>query len=187
MNGVWNAPDTWQRHDLLGAEFLGVHAGGGDAFGRAGDHDLAGSVEVGDPDVAVGPAAGDLDLVVVEAEHRGHGARVVVAGVVHRVGALADEAHAVVEAERAGGGECGVLAEAVAGAEARLDAEALDGVEHDQARHEGGELGVAGVLQLVGVGVEEQAGDIAVGDRRCLVDEFPTLVIGPGATHARSL
>ena len=94
-----------------------MRAGGGDALGRAGDHDLAGRVEVGDPHVAVGPPAGDLDLVVVEAEDRGHRARAVAAGVVHRLGPLGDEAHALVEAERAGGGERGVLAEAVAGAE----------------------------------------------------------------------
>ena len=60
--------------------------------------------------------------------------------------------------------ERGVLAEAVAGAEARLDAEPLDGVEDHQARDERGELGVAGVLQLVGVGVEQQAGDVALGE-----------------------
>ena len=60
-----------------------------------------GRVEVGDPHVAVGAAAGDLDLVVVEAEHRGHRAGVLDAGLVHRLGPLDDEAHAVVEAERA--------------------------------------------------------------------------------------
>ena len=135
----------------------------------------------------LGPAAGDLDQVVVEAEHRGHRARVVVAGLVHRVGALADQAHAVVERQRAGGGERGVLAEAVAGAEARLDAQALDGVEHHQAGDERRQLRVAGVLQLVGVGVEQQARDVALGDLRCLVDQLPALVVGPGSTHARPL
>ena len=86
-----------QRHDLLGAELLGHDAGGGDALRRTGDHDLAGCVEVGDPHVAVGAAAGDLDLVVVEAEHRGHRAGVLDAGLVHRIGALAHQAHALVE------------------------------------------------------------------------------------------
>ena len=69
--------------------------------------------------------------------------------------------------------ERGVLAEAVAGAERRLDAEALDGVEHDEARDERGELRVAGVLQLVGVGVEQQSRDVAVGDLGRLVDQLP--------------
>ena len=101
--------------------------------------------------------------VVVEAEHRGHRARVVEAGLVHRIGTLAHQPHTVFEAERAGGGERRVLAEAVAGAEAGLDAEPLDRVEHHQARHERRQLRVAGVAQLLGVGVQEQAGDIAVG------------------------
>ena len=105
----------------------------------------------------------------------------------HRVGAGDDEAHAVVEAERAGGRQRGVLAEAVAGAEARLDAEALDGVEHHQARHERRQLGVAGVAQLVGVGVEEQLGDVALGDLAGLLDELPALVVDPRPTHPGSL
>ena len=83
--------------------------------------------------------------------------------------------------------ERGVLAEAVAGAEARLDAEALDRVEHHQAGDERAELGVAGVLQLVGVGVEQQAGDVAVGVRRRLLDELPALVVGPRPAHAGAL
>ena len=166
---------------------LACAAGRGDALGRAGDDDLAGGVVVGDPHVVVGAAAGDLDLVVVEAEHGGHRARAGQAGVVHRLGPLDDEAHAVVEAERAGGGERGVLAEAVAGAEARLDAEALDGVEHHQAGDERGELGVAGVPQLVGVGVEQQRGDVALGDLAGLLDELPALVVDPRAAHAGPL
>ncbi len=97
------------------------------------------------------------------------------------------EADTVVEAERAGRRERGVLAEAVAGAEARVDADPADRVEHHQARHEGGQLGVAGVLQLVGVGVAEQRRDVAAGDVARLVDELPTLVILPGATHAGAL
>ena len=106
---------------------------------------------------------------------------------VHRVGPFADQAHSFVEAESAGCREGGVLAEAVAGAVAGFEAQSLGGVEHDQAGHEGGELGVAGVLQLVGVGVEEEAGDVAFGDLGCLVDELPALVFGPGAAHARPL
>ena len=97
MNGVWNAPDTGSGMTFLAPSSLATALGRGDALGRAGDDDLAGGVEVGDPHVGVGAAAGDLDEVVVEAEHRGHRAGVVVAGVVHRLGALADEAHAVVE------------------------------------------------------------------------------------------
>ena len=52
---------------------------------------------------------------------------------------------------------------------------------------ERGQLRVAGVLQLVGVGVEQQAGDVALGDLGRLVDQLPALVVGPGSAHARPL
>ena len=42
-------------------------------------------------------------------------------------------------------------------------------------------------LQLVGVGVEQQPADVAVGDLGCLVDELPALVIDPRPAHARPL
>ena len=187
MNGVWNAPDTGSGITFLAPSSLACTLAAADAVGRPGDHDLAGGVEVGDPHVVVGAPAGDLDLIVVEAEHGGHRARALEAGVVHRVGPLDDEADAVVEAERAGGRERRVLAEAVAGAEARLDAEAFDGVEHHQARDERRQLGVAGVLQLVGVGVEQQLADVAPGDLARLVDELPALVVDPRSTHAGTL
>ena len=80
-----------------------------------------------------------------------------------------------------------VLAEAVAGAEAGVDADALDGVEHHQARHERGQLGVAGVLQFVGVGVEQQLADVSSGDLARLVDQLPALVIDPRSTHSWTL
>ena len=131
--------------------------------------------------------AGDLDLIVVEAEHGGHRARLRDAGFVHRRRALDDEPDAVLEAERAGGRQRRVLAEAVAGAEAGVDAEALDGVEHHQARHERRQLRVAGVLQLVGVGVEQQLADVAPGDLARLVDQLPALVVDPRPTHAWTL
>ena len=69
--------------------------------GVAGDHDLAGRVEVGDPHVAAGAAAGDLDVVVVEAEDGGHRAGAVLGGGLHGLAPLGDEADAVVEVERA--------------------------------------------------------------------------------------
>ena len=66
--------------------------------------------------------------------------------------------HAVLEGEGARGDQGRVLAEAVAGDGAGLDAEALDRVEHHQAGHERRQLGVAGGLQLVGVGVAAAGG-----------------------------
>ena len=69
----------------------------------------------------------------------------------------------------------------------RFDAEPLDGVEHHQAGHERGELGVAGVLQLVGVGVAEQRVEIALGVLAGLVDQLPAVVLAPRPTHAGTL
>ena len=176
-------PRDGKGHHPLGAEFLRVLGGRGDAVGRAGDDHLTGSVEVGDPHFGVGSAACDLYMVVVESEHGGHRARLGEACIVHRRRPSRDETDAVVETERTGRRQRGVLTEAVAGAVARFDAQALGCVEHDQARHERGELGIARVLQFVGVGIAQQAGDIALGDLARLADEFPTLVIEPGPTH----
>ena len=105
----------------------------------------------------------------------------------HGGGSLGDERDALLESERPGRRQRGVLAEAVAGAEVGVDAESLDGVEHHQAGDERGELGVAGVSEFVGVGVEQQGADIASGDLAGFVDEFPTVVIDPRAPHTRSL
>jgi hypothetical protein len=176
-----------ERHHLLGTELLGHRAGSVHALDGPGDHHLAGCVEVGHPHVVVRSTAGDLDVVVVQAEHRGHGAGVVDAGVVHRVGPLAHEAHAVVEGERPARRQRGVLAEAVAGAEAGFETHPFDGVQHHQTGDERAQLGVARVLELLGVGVEQQAGDVAVGVSRRLFDQFPALVVGPRPTHAGAL
>ena len=105
----------------------------------------------------------------------------------HRVGAGDDEAHTVVEPEGARRRQRGVLAEAVPGAVARFDAQTFGGVEDHQARHERRQLGVAGVAQLVGIGVEEQLADVAVGDLARLTDELPTLVVEPRPPHPRTL
>ena len=56
-----------------------------------------------------------------------------VAGGLHGLAPLGDQPDALVEGQGAGGHEGGVLAEAVAGADRGLDAEALDRVEHHQA------------------------------------------------------
>ena len=162
-------------------------AGRGHAVGGAGDDDLPGGVEVGDPDLVVGEVAGHLDLVVVEPEDGGHGARSFETGVVHGVGAGADEGDALREAEGAGGGEGGVLAEGVPRVDVGVDPEPFDGVEDHQARDEGGELGVPGVAEFVGVGVEEESADVPAGDLAGLADEVPAVVVDPGATHSGTL
>ena len=102
MNGVWKAPDTGSGITFLAPRSLAAVDGRGDPFGRSGDHDLAGGVEVGDPDVAVGdggrrPRPGRRRGRAPRPSCRGCSC----AGLVHRGGPLDDEAHAVVEAERA--------------------------------------------------------------------------------------
>ncbi|MEY3342204.1 MAG: hypothetical protein RLZZ269_2115 [Actinomycetota bacterium] len=176
-----------KRHRLLGTEFLGDLRRSSDSVGRAGDHDLSGCVEVGDPDVRVGSPTGDLHQLVVQSENGRHGPGVVLSGVVHRRGPFVHEANPVVESERARGRESGVLAETVAGAETRLEPESLDGVENHQARHERRELGVAGVAQFLGISVEQEVAHVATRDVGCLGHQFPTFVFDPGATHAGSL
>ena len=54
-----------------------------DAGMRACDDDLARGVVVGDPDVGVGAAACDVNVLVVEAEDRGHRAGPFEPGIVH--------------------------------------------------------------------------------------------------------
>ena len=106
---------------------------GFDAGRRASDHDLAGGVVVGDPHVGVGAAACDVNVLVVEAEDRGHRAGPFEPGVVHCGCASGHQADAVVETKRAGGSQCGVFAERMAGTKAGLDPESFGSVEHHEA------------------------------------------------------
>ena len=153
-----------ERQDPLRAERAGEVGDALEGLGGAGDDDLAGRVEVGDPGLALGTLARGLDVVVFEAEDGDHRPGALLGGVLHRGAALGDEAQPVLEGERAGRDEGGVLAEAVPGGGRRLEAEALGGVEDDEAGHEGGELGVGGPGQRLLVGVEEQSGDVSVED-----------------------
>ena len=86
-------------------------------------------------------------------------------------------------AQRADRGEGAVLAEAVAGGAGAAHAEAGDGVVHDEAEDVGGELRVLGALELLGVGVEEQGGDVAAAGLGGGGDDGPGRVVGPGAAH----
>ena len=187
MNGVWKAPDTCSGMTFLAPSSLAWTEAAATPDGDPAITTWPGALKLATHTSASARRARDLDMVVVEAEHRSHRAGLGEPGVVHRGAALGDESHAVVEPECAGRGECGVLAEAVAGAVARLDAETFDRVEDHQARHERRQLGVAGVLEFVGVGVAQQGADIALRDVARLVDEFPALVVTPGKSHAGAL
>ena len=176
-----------QRHHALRAEFFRVTAGLLDAARRARNHHLPWRIEVGDPHLVVGAPARNFNEIVVEAEHRRHRTWRLETCLVHCVTTFEHEAHTVVIAECTVGGEGGVLAEAVARAETWFDAETFDCVEHHEAAHKRGELGVAGVFQRVGISIEQESADVAAGDCRCFIDEFPTFVTDPRTTHARSL
>ena len=103
------------------------------------------------------------------------------------VAPLDDQGGAVGEREGPGGHQGGVLTQAVAGAGARGESQALHGVEHDQARHEGGELGVGREGELLHGGVEEQGGQVASGDLGGLARHLPRGVVHPGPAHAGPL
>ena len=156
MSVVWKAPATGNRDDLAGPELLGDGARPGHGLDGPGDDDLAGRVVVGHPHLALGALAGGVDGVVVGAHHRRHGPGVLLGRVVHGLAPLDHEPHALVEAEGAAGGQGGVLAQAVARAHGGLDADALDGVEDDEAEHERGQLGVGAEGELVLVDVERR-------------------------------
>ncbi len=187
MRAVWKAPATGIGMTLRGAELLGDGTGPGHGLGRSGDDDLARRVVVGHPHLALGALASGVDGVVVGAHHRRHGPGVFLGRVVHGLAPLDHEAHALLEAEGAAGDEGGVLAQAVARAQGGLDADALDGVEDDEAEDERGQLGVGAEGELVLVDVEREAGHVAPGHRRGLFDDLPRGVFQPGAAHAGSL
>ena len=158
--GVEGAPDGHREH-TFGAELLGDGAELGERLGGAGDDDLARSIEIRDPRLAVDAPAGRLDTLVVEAEHRDHCPGRELGGLAHRRAPFGDEAEPVLEVERACRDESRVLAQAVAGGGRGLDAEALGGVEDDEALDERGDLGVVGLGQSFLVGFEEEMGEIA--------------------------
>ena len=98
-------------HRAFGTEFLGGGTRPVEIVGRSGDHDLTGGVVVGDPGAARRLLAGDIDLIVVEAEDGGHGAVLLIGGGLHGVAAFVDEFGGVGEVEHAGGAQGAVLAE----------------------------------------------------------------------------
>ena len=85
-----------------------------EGLGKARDNRLLGAVEVDGPGIARlrGEAA---DRLGVKLEHRTHGARVLLGGVGHQLGAAAHETHALLIREGAGKGECRRLAKREAG------------------------------------------------------------------------
>ena len=188
MYGVWNAPDTGSGMTFFAPSSFATALAAATPSGEPAMTTCPGALKLATQTSRVGAPAGDLDEIVVEAEDRGHRAGVVVAGVVHRLGALADEPDAVVEAERARGARarctrrgCGRRSSSARGPAAPTASSTTRLATNVR------QLRVAGVLELVRVGIEEQAGDVALGHLGRLVDQLPALVLGPGPAHARPL
>ena len=117
MSGEWNAPPT-SSLPTARADVAGAAHGGVDRAHAAGEHDLAGRVVVGERQLEVGREL--VDVVALAAEHGDHAAGLQGGGVGHRLRAGADEPHAVLEVDRTGGRQRGVLAERVAGRGERI-------------------------------------------------------------------
>ena len=92
-----------------------MHPAGFNTTWRPGDDNLTWGIEVRNPHLVVGKVAGNLNLVVVKAEHCCHCPRLFVAGIVHCIGAFLYERDAFREAECSRSGEGGVFTEAVSG------------------------------------------------------------------------
>ena len=177
-------PADLEGKDPAGPQLLGVPAGRLDGFRGAGDDHLARRVVVGQPHVAVGGGAGHGDVVVVQGDDRRHGPGPLAGGDLHGLAPLGDQADAIGEGHHTGRGEGGVLTQAVAGDAGGIHAEALHGVEDDEAHDVGGELGVAGLPQLVGIGSQQQLGHVPAGDGGGLLDQLPRGVVLPRLAHA---
>ncbi len=157
-----------QRHHSFRAEFLGDDTGLVDRFGRTRDHDLSGAVVVGDPDIVGDAATRDLDVVIVEAEDRGHRSFAFFGRNLHGLAAFGDESHGVGKVDGARCGERGVLAQTVPRVAGGLDTDAGHGVENDHRQHKCGELRVARLFEVLGIGPQQQVLDIATSGLGCL-------------------
>jgi len=95
------------------ADLVRARDGVVDAGHRAGEHDLAGSVVVGEREAEL--LLHGEHVVALTAKHGDHPAGLAIGRVGHRFGARLDETDGILELDRAGGRQRGVLAERVAG------------------------------------------------------------------------
>ncbi len=158
------------------------------AVGFPGDHDLAGRVEVGDPHVGVGEVAGDLDLVVVEAEHRSHRAD---AG--REPASCIAAARSVTSTTPSSNPSAPVAASAVysprlcpaqtfASMPSRSTASSTIRLETNVVS-----CALRVSLSSSASASSSSAPTSRLGDLAGLVDEFPAVVVDPGPAHPRSL
>ena len=184
--GVKGARDR-DGQDLSGTHLPGDDGHGGHGVGGPGDDHLSRRVVVRHPDVAFGPLAGGRRVVVGDPEQGGHRPGMVLAGPGHGLAPGDDESEPVFEGHGTAGHQAGVLAQAVPGAGRRREAEALDGVEHDQALGEGRQLGVGRRGQLLHGRLDEEVGQVEPGGVTGFADDLPRGVVDPRPSHARPL
>jgi hypothetical protein len=150
-----------QRNHTFGAERLRALSGPPDRFRAARDHDLSWRVQVcGADHVPLRRLdAGLRDERGVQTKDRRHRAAADRDGLLHVPPSIADDAHGIGEGEGAGGNVRGILTEAVARNNRRLDAaarqQALDRNRHRQDRR----LGILGERQGVIGAVEDRAAE----------------------------
>ncbi len=102
-----------QRHGLSRAVAFGQFTRGGHLVRSPGDDNLAGTIQVGQLDPGLGTDLARLRFV--ESDDGGHCSVRLVAGFLHEAPALTHDLDGVLEAQRAGGGQGGELAEGQSG------------------------------------------------------------------------
>ena len=142
------AGDDERLHELERTELLGAGDGLGDLIGVAGDHDLAGAVEVSSVDVERG--AEFEDVLAGAADDRGHAALGLITGKLHQAAALGDDLEAGLEIPDAGKGVSGQFTERET--EAGLEVVELAALLEDLG--DGVALDVEGGLADAGLGEE---------------------------------
>jgi hypothetical protein len=162
-SGLWKAPLTRSFTVFRAPRAVASSINLIDRGVLAGDDDLARAVVVRRPHV-VDPGAELLDHAVVEADDRGHRARMPVGRLGHRPAALLDERDRVPIGERCGRSQRGVLAYRVADDEVRLDAESVDGAQARKRGRNERRLLHVGARQLLDRALEADLGDV-VADR----------------------
>ncbi len=176
--------------DQLGADGGRLVGDAVDTVGGAGDHGLAGGVDVGDPELeTVGPYpfGQSAHLVQGRGDEDAHGALAGLGGLAHGPAPGGDEYGRLGHGERAGGDQGGVLAQAVPRAGGHRAAEhvaahRLGMGDHGEAEH--GELGQVGTAQPIARGVQQKFLDVLSGHLGDVLGQFPGRGVPPGFPHA---
>lgn len=129
----------------------------------ARDDDLRRRIEIDGLDhFALGSLlAGGTHGVVVQAEHRRHGAGAHRHRGLHGVGAHAHQAHGIFQRQRAGGRQRGVFAQAMAGHHlGHGPARRAPGGKAGRAGGQHGRLGVGGEIELLGRALRHQGAQV---------------------------